>query len=109
MLLLISLLGIFLCANSQVFAEDQPQSQVAGEETLVADNAGYEEVISMLKEQNKKSSREMRQIKRDIAALGQKMETPGIAEILGGIGYIFGLFGVAAYVSARKQKSGGGQ
>jgi len=29
---------------------------------------------------------------------------PGLSEIFGGIGYIFGLAGVAAYVQSRKKK-----
>ena len=39
-------------------------------------------------------------LRKELARLQQK--GPGVTEILGGIGYIFGLFGVAAYLSARK-------
>ncbi|UCG14650.1 MAG: hypothetical protein JSU72_09480 [Deltaproteobacteria bacterium] len=36
-----------------------------------------------------------------------KKEGPTVAEIIGGIGYIFGLVGVAMYFNSRKKRSGG--
>jgi len=66
------------------------------------------EIVALLAEQDQKNSREFRQIKRDIAALAQQVAEPGMREIFGGVGYILGLFGVAAYVAARKKVGGGG-
>ncbi len=94
---------LFLALAPPVMADEPAAPRQAGGE-LSADNAaGYEKVIALLQEQDKKNSREFRQLKREIAALGQQLETPGISEIMGGIGYIFGLFGVAAYVMSRKK------
>lgn len=68
-----------------------------------------QELVALLAEQDQKNSREFRQIKRDIASLSQQVAEPGMREILGGVGYILGLFGVAAYVASRKKISGGGE
>jgi hypothetical protein len=67
-----------------------------------------QELVALLAEQDQKYSREFRQIKRDIASLSQQVAEPGMREILGGIGYIFGLLGIAAYVASRKKVGGGG-
>lgn len=60
-------------------------------------------LMAKLEEQNLQLSRELRLIKRDIAALNQNLEKPGIQEAMAGIGYILGLFGVAAMYTARRQ------
>jgi len=65
------------------------------------------ELVALLAEQEEKNSREFRQLKRDLAALSQQVTEPGMREIMGGIGYIFGLFGVAAYVASRKKADRG--
>ena len=63
------------------------------------------EIKEQIAQQSQEFSQEMRQIKREIALLRQTMEKPGIKEIFAGIGYIFGLCGVAFYFSARKRGS----
>jgi hypothetical protein len=67
------------------------------------------EFATLLAKQEQNNSREFRQIKRDIAALNQQVTEPGMREIFGGVGYILGLFGVAAYVASRKKTEGGGR
>ena len=99
------LFALFLALVPPVMAEEAAVSRQAEGELSANDAAGYEKVIALLQEQDKKNSREFRQLKREIAALGQQLENPGISEIMGGIGYIFGLFGVAAYVMARKKNT----
>ena len=59
-------------------------------------------IIAKLDEQNQKVSEELRRIKRDIAALNQTIAEPGLSEAISGIGYIFGLFGVAAFMASRR-------
>jgi hypothetical protein len=63
-----------------------------------------EAIAALFKEQNSKLSGELRRIQREIAALRADMDKPGLKDVLGGIGYIFGLFGVAAYVAARRKE-----
>ena len=62
------------------------------------------EVILLLKEQNSKLSGDLRRIQREIAALRADLDKPGLKEVFAGIGYIFGLFGVAAFVAARRKE-----
>jgi nickel transport protein len=62
-----------------------------------------QEVVTLLKEQNSKLSSELRRIQREIAALRADLNKPGIKDVFAGIGYIFGLFGVAAFVAARRK------
>ena len=66
------------------------------------------ELVALLADQEQQNSREFRQLKRDLAALSQQVAEPGMREIFGGIGYILGLFGVAAYVASRKKDARGG-
>jgi hypothetical protein len=62
-----------------------------------------QEALAQLEGQNKKISDELRGIKRDIAALKQSIAEPGIPAAMAGIGYIFGLFGVAAFMASRRK------
>ncbi len=62
------------------------------------------DVAARIEAQNKKLSRDLRRIQREIAALRADLAEPGMQEIFGGIGYIFGLFGVAFYVAARRRE-----
>lgn len=39
----------------------------------------------------------------EIAALRADLAEPGVKDIFAGVGYIFGLFGVAAFVAARRK------
>lgn len=62
-----------------------------------------EALAALLKEQNSALSGDLRRIQREIAALRADLEKPGVKDIFGGIGYIFGLFGVAVFVAARRK------
>jgi nickel transport protein len=62
------------------------------------------EVVKLLKEQNSKLSNDLRRIQREIAALRADIDKPGIKDVFAGIGYIFGLFGAAAFVAARRKE-----
>ncbi len=76
-----------------------------GNTTAQEETKGCQEIqksISSLSEQVEKISNDMRIIKRELALLRQRIEKPGMKEILAGIGYIFGILGVAFYVRAKK-------
>jgi nickel transport protein len=62
------------------------------------------EVITLLKEQNSALSRDLRRIHREIAALRADLDEPDMKEVFAGIGYIVGLFGMAAFVAARRRR-----
>jgi len=61
-------------------------------------------VITLLKEQSTKLSSDLRRIRREIAALRADLDKPDIKDVFAGIGYIFGLFGVAAFFAERRKK-----
>ncbi len=65
---------------------------------------GPQEVVMLFKEQNSKLSNDLRRIHREIAALRADLDRPGIKDVFAGIGYIFGLFGVAAFVASRRKE-----
>nr|WP_321465694.1 hypothetical protein [uncultured Desulfobulbus sp.] len=62
-------------------------------------------LVTRVTEQNRQLHQELRQIKREMALLNQNLEKPGVREIMSGIGYILGLFGVAALVSGRRRRA----
>jgi hypothetical protein len=62
------------------------------------------EAVTLLKEQNSKLSNDLRRIQREIAALRADLDKPGIKDVFAGIGYIFGMFGTAAFVAARRKE-----
>ncbi len=73
------------------------QAQTPGQEI-------QQETIALIKEQNSKLAGELRRIQREIAALRTDLDKPGFKDVFSGIGYIFGLFGVAAFVAARRRE-----
>jgi nickel transport protein len=68
------------------------------------DQESQAEIITLLKEQNRHLSGDLRGIHREIAALRADMDKPNFKDIFSGIGYILGLFGVAAFVAARRKE-----
>jgi hypothetical protein len=90
--LMIGIVGLFLVIFPGVgWAQDAP-----GE--------APQAVITLLKEQHSKLSGDLRRIQREIAALRADLDKPGMRDVFAGIGYIFGLFGVAAYVASRRKE-----
>ncbi|MBR9986533.1 MAG: hypothetical protein KFF68_11535 [Desulfosarcina sp.] len=90
----IAISALCLCLASlpgPLWAQDAPEKDAA-------------EVVQLLKEHNSKLSSELRRIQREIAALRADLDKPGMKDVFAGIGYIFGLFGVAAFVAARRKE-----
>jgi hypothetical protein len=84
-------------------AEEHPPSREASKPTTTCEECCCQAVLTTLEAQNKRLSEDLRGIKRDIAALNQSIAEPGIPAAMAGIGYIFGLFGVAAYMASRRK------
>ncbi|SPD72913.1 conserved exported hypothetical protein [uncultured Desulfobacterium sp.] len=63
-----------------------------------------EDVVTLLKAQNSKLSGDLRRIQREIAALRADLDKPGLGDVFAGIGYILGLFGIAAFVASRRKE-----
>jgi hypothetical protein len=90
--LVMGLLCLYLAGLTGPLWAQDPPDETAGE------------VIVLLKEQNRKLSGDLRQIQREIAALRTDLAKPGVKDVFAGIGYIFGLCGVAAFVAARRKE-----
>jgi nickel transport protein len=60
-----------------------------------------ERLAKMIDQQKSQMTRDMGQLKREIAALRQDISEPGLAQVFAGIGYILGLAGVGFYMHAR--------
>ena len=82
-----------------------PVSMVQAEEAITSATQPDQcrALATRVEAHNQQVHQELRQIKRELALLNQNLEKPGAREIMGGIGFILGLFGVAALVSARRQ------
>jgi len=106
--LIIALLGIFpaLAGGAGEGARSGEVQPIAPAATVAstACEACCSALAAQLEEQNRKISHELRLIKRDLTLLNQNLEKPGLREIMAGVGYILGLFGIAAFVAARRQK-----
>ncbi|MBG0789472.1 MAG: hypothetical protein H0S80_03125 [Desulfovibrionaceae bacterium] len=77
-------------AQAPAAAVPAPVAAPAPASVAAVDAAAVEAVVK----------RELEPVKRMLADMSEP--GPSVTEILGGIGYIFGLFGVAAYVKSRK-------
>ena len=99
------------CLLACLWASPIPAQQLRGVppqgEPAIETTGNCTEAVALLEEQNRNLSREFRQLKREIALLRQDFEKPGLPEIIGGIGYILGLFGIAAYVASRRKPTTG--
>lgn len=90
--LMVVVLGLFLAGlPSSLLAQAPPKDSSP-------------EIVALLKEQNSKLSSDLRRIQREIAALRADLDKPGFKEVFAGIGYIFGLLGVAAFVASRRKE-----
>ena len=78
-----------------------PVGKAAASEPIGVNNC--QDLAAAVRENQASVSRDLRQIKRDLAELQQKLNEPGMGQIFSGIGYIFGLFGVAAFVASREK------
>jgi hypothetical protein len=103
------LLSLMVCCsgfgNRDARAQD-PVGQTAPEENA-SKEAGTpppecRELAAMFQQQRGLISRETGQLKREIAALREDLSKPGLREIFAGIGYIFGLAGIALYIQSRR-------
>jgi hypothetical protein len=85
----LALLLIFFCLAAPALAVDQAVDPAAR--------------ISELEAQNQQLHLQLRQVRRQLAETRNAEQQPGWPQIVGGIGIIFGICGVAMMVKARKR------
>jgi nickel transport protein len=81
-------------------------AEVPGAETMATPEPADDcrAVMVRMTELDSKLTRELGMLKRDIAALSQSVEEPGLDEAMAGLGYILGLFGIASFMASRRQR-----
>ena len=103
-LLMLALLASFSCRSVVQAADENPAPNPPSQMAAAGEQPGAcQALMTQINEQNRHLNRELRQIKRELAALNQNLEKPGLKEAMAGIGTILGLFGVAAFVAARRR------
>jgi len=81
-------------------AQNAAPAEPAGEQQ-VTQPADYGQVLSLLQAQKAELGQELRRLHRELAAVKQQLEEPGLGTVFSGIGYILGLFGTAFFIHAR--------
>lgn len=101
------LLALILLSDIPVSAAETPEvpAGATGRETTSASKPADDCRTALLRlaEQDSKLAREVQMLRRDIAALSQRVEEPGLQQAIAGLGYILGLFGVAAFMASRRK------
>ncbi|HEY5673737.1 MAG TPA: hypothetical protein VIR78_08535 [Malonomonas sp.] len=72
-----------------VFASEQP--------------AAEHETFLQLQHDNVELQSKVRRLEQQVAALRDELNAPDATQVIGGIGYIVGLFGIAGWFAARKK------
>lgn len=102
--------GIIL-RDGRVLAQATPGEAAlpGGASRSVAESkpADCSELPGLLQQERAAISREVGQIKREIAALRDDLSKPGLKEIFAGVGYIFGLAGIGLFLHCRRSKGPG--
>lgn len=102
--MLVLLLTVLVPLPAVQAEEDSSSSAPPAQMAAAGEQPGdCQALVARIDEQNRLLSQELRQIKRELAALNQNLEKPGIKEVMAGIGYILGLFGMVAFAAARRR------
>lgn len=63
--------------------------------------------LQQLQQSNAELERQVRRLQHQVAAQREELNQPGITEVVGGIGYIVGVFGIVGWYAARKKTAKG--
>lgn len=100
--MLLLAMASLLPLSSTLAAEEAPMEKSTPMVAMTEQADSCRAVLAKLDEQDRKISGELRRIKRDIAALNQGIAEPGLRDAAAGIGYILGIFGIAAFMASRR-------
>lgn len=68
--------------------------------------AQEEQIDSSLQQENQLLQRRVRRLEAQVAAMRAELNQPHASQVIGGIGYIVGIFGGVAWYVAVRRKSG---
>ena len=63
--------------------------------------------VVQLQQENKSLQHKVRRLEAQVAAMREELNAPKASQIVGGIGYIVGIFGVAGWIAARNKNRRG--
>lgn len=86
-------LCLFLLSCSVVFA-------ATGQDSVAS-------TIIQLQQENASLQRKVRRLEAEVTAMREELNTPHASQVFSGIGYIVGIFGIAGWIAARKQRGRG--
>lgn len=107
------LLGLLICsaffvadavASGHEAGSSEGSNASPSEESVGRSAPDALRILEALQEQQRQMTNELRSVKREIAALKAAVSEPDFKDILGGIGYILGVFGIAFYLHARRRE-----
>ena len=59
--------------------------------------------LAQLQQENSRLQRQVRRLEAQVEAMREELNAPDATQVIGGIGYIVGIFGVAGWIAARKK------
>ena len=71
---------------------------------VVVSDARAAELSVPLAQENAELKRKLRRLEHQVSALRDELNSPDSTQIVGGIGYIVGVFGIAGWLAARKKQ-----
>jgi nickel transport protein len=80
----------------------EPKEKAVAEERI-SPSEGYnpEDILELEAVIERVTEKKLQPVLRMLASLTERMERPGITEIIGGIGYIFGILGIILYFKSK--------
>lgn len=63
--------------------------------------------VARLERENATLQRQVKRLETQVSALREELNSPDVTQIIAGIGYIVGIFGIAGWLAARKKTSQG--
>jgi len=63
--------------------------------------------LVQLQQENAALQRQVKRLEAQVTAMREELNTPAVTQIVGGIGYIVGIFGIAGWVAVRKKNRQG--
>ncbi len=64
-----------------------------------------EPTIKQLQEENASLRRQLMRLQSQVAAQREELNSPGASQIISGLGYIVGIFGLAGWLAGRKKSA----
>ena len=68
---------------------------------------GQQSTTEQLQQENAALQRKVKRLEAQVAAMREEMNSPDATQVIGGIGYIVGIFGVAGWIATRKKNGQG--